>query len=300
MDAHDDEFELLSQNAEEAGLAWAGRPTVSRRTVDVGERELSALVWGAEPAQAVFLHGGAQNAHTWDTVALALGRPMLAVDLPGHGRSGWRPDGDYGVEGMADDIVEVARRLAPGATMLVGIGLGAQVALLATRRLPGAIERLVVIDSAPGARPTGGTVPDTDAGASVAAFTAQHAFASFDEMLDRALRFNTGRSERSLRRGILHNAHSLADGTWSWRWDPSQRHGRDFAFEATHEALTHFAGPVLLVRGGRSDIVTDETVSAFRARHANTELVTIDDAGHAVQGDRPVELALALDSFWGR
>jgi pimeloyl-ACP methyl ester carboxylesterase len=296
----DDEFGLLSENAEEAGLAWAGPPMVTRRTVDVGGRDVSTLAWRGEPAGAVFLHGGAQNAHTWDTVALALGRPMLAVDLPGHGRSGWRPDGDYGVEGMADDVVEVVRQLAPEATMLVGIGLGAPVALLATRQLSGGIKGLVMIDSAPGARPTGAAVRDTAAGTNVAAFTAQHAFASFDEMLDRAVRFNPGRSERSLRRGILHNAHERADGTWSWRWDPSQRHGRDFAFDATAEALTLFAGSVLLVRGGRSDIVTDETVSAFRARHANTELVTIDDAGHAVQGDRPVELALALDSFWGR
>jgi len=296
----DDEFELLNQNAEEAGLAWAGRPTVSRRTVDVGGREVSCLAWGDEPAQAVFLHGGAQNAHTWDTAALALGRPMLAVDLPGHGRSGWRPDGDYGIEGMANDIAEVVRGLVPRATILVGIGLGAPVALLATRQLSGAIERLVMIDSAPGIRPTGGAVRDTEAGANVAAFTAQHAFPSFDEMLNHALRFNTGRTESSLRRGILHNARPLADGTWTWRWDPRQRDGRDFAFEATDEALTHFAGPVLLVRGGRSDIVTDATVTAFRARHANTELVTIDDAGHAVQGDRPVELALALDSFWDR
>ena len=38
---------------------------------------------------SVLLHGGGQNAHTWDTVALALDRPLLAVDLPGHGHSDW-------------------------------------------------------------------------------------------------------------------------------------------------------------------------------------------------------------------
>ena len=224
----DDEFGLLSENAEEAGLAWAGPPMVTRRTVDVGGRDVSALAWGDEPARAVFLHGGAQNAHTWDTVALALGRPMLAVDLPGHGRSGWRPDGDYGVEGMADDVVEVVCRLAPEATMLVGIGLGAPVALLATRRLPSPIERLVVIDSAPGTHPTDGAVRDTDAGTNVAAFTAEHAFASFDEMLDRAQRFNPGRSERSLRRGILHNAHE--------RWPTA--HGAGGGIRASDTAAT--------------------------------------------------------------
>ena len=58
-------------------------------------RRLSALVWGEGPPELVLLHGGAQNAHTWDTVALALERPLLAIDLPGHGHSDWRDDHAY-------------------------------------------------------------------------------------------------------------------------------------------------------------------------------------------------------------
>ncbi len=61
-----------------------------RESVEVdGGRKVSALVWGSEPPEMVFLHGGGQNAHTWDTVALALGVPLVAVDLPGHGHSDW-------------------------------------------------------------------------------------------------------------------------------------------------------------------------------------------------------------------
>ncbi len=56
---------------------------------------LSALRWGTAEPELVFLHGGAQNAHTWDTVALALNRPLLAIDLPGHGHSDWRSDHSY-------------------------------------------------------------------------------------------------------------------------------------------------------------------------------------------------------------
>src|SRR5450631_240275 len=98
-----DEFALLKDNAEEAELPWLVTTEVTRRFVDVGGgRRVSGLRWGTGPVEAVFLHGGAQNAHTWDTVALALDRPLLALDLPGHGHSGWRDDGDYGVAVMAD------------------------------------------------------------------------------------------------------------------------------------------------------------------------------------------------------
>jgi pimeloyl-ACP methyl ester carboxylesterase len=65
-------------------------------------------------------------------------------------------------------------------------------------------------------------------------------------------------------------------------------------------ALTRFSGPVLVVRGARSDVVTDDVMAAFTARHPATEAVTVDGAGHAVQGDRPVELARVLASFWDR
>ena len=64
------------------------------------------------------LHGGAQNAHTWDTVALALDRPLVAIDLPGHGHSdgpGDRPDGQLDVEGNAADVAAAIRALAPRA-----------------------------------------------------------------------------------------------------------------------------------------------------------------------------------------
>ncbi len=83
-----DEFGLFHENAEEYGLPYDGPPEVRREFVEVAPgRRVSALVWGHEPAELVLVHGGAQNAHTWDTVAMALGRPLVAVDLPGHGHS---------------------------------------------------------------------------------------------------------------------------------------------------------------------------------------------------------------------
>ncbi|MEY2477980.1 MAG: hypothetical protein QOG87_3295, partial [Actinomycetota bacterium] len=66
-----DEFAYFRENAEEYGLPYPGPPTVRREFVDLGDaRRLSALVWGNTDPQLVFLHGGAQNAHTWDTVAM--------------------------------------------------------------------------------------------------------------------------------------------------------------------------------------------------------------------------------------
>lgn len=294
-----DEFALLGDNASEAGLPPPAGVVVQRRSVEVGAgRRVSALVWGSEAPELVFLHGGAQNAHTWDTVALAMSRPLIAIDLPGHGHSDWRDDGDYGVVSMADDVAVAVRSLAPGAPTLVGMGLGSPVALLTAARLPAAVKRLVMIDSASGARSPGAGARHSMAAATVGEFTSgPRQFASFDEILERTVRYNDSRSKRSLERGVRHNARQMPDGTWSWRWDPDQKGERNFAFDDLEMALAGFSGPVLLVRGGRSDVVTDEAIAAFCHKHPETRTVTIDGAGHGVQGDRPIELAEHLLAF---
>ena len=84
-----DEFALFHENCYEYGLLFPdGGPVVSQVRVVLDDgRVISALKWGVATPELVLLHDGAQNAHTWHTVALALGRPLLAIDLPSHGNS---------------------------------------------------------------------------------------------------------------------------------------------------------------------------------------------------------------------
>ena len=120
--SHYDEFGLFHENIAEFGLDVA-IPTVVRGDVELDAgRSISALTWG-EPgaAEVVFVHGGAQNAHTWDTVALALGRPALAVDLPGHGHSSWRSDGAYSPANLADAKAIAAQLREGGEAGLPGL-----------------------------------------------------------------------------------------------------------------------------------------------------------------------------------
>ena len=104
-----DEFSYFHENAEEFGLPYDGPPTVRRESVEVGDRAAgSARSCGARaPPELVLVHGGAQNAHTWDTVAMALGRPLVAIDLPGHGHS------DGGISGSLQRAGERHRRGHP-------------------------------------------------------------------------------------------------------------------------------------------------------------------------------------------
>src|SRR5882757_556734 len=125
-----DEFGFFAENAAEFGLPYDGPPVVRRESVEVRPGcRLSALVWGSGPPEIVLLHGGGQNAHTWDTVALALDRPLVAVDLPGHGHSDWRADHDYRPAALAADLALALAVVAPTATLVAGMSLGGLAAL---------------------------------------------------------------------------------------------------------------------------------------------------------------------------
>jgi pimeloyl-ACP methyl ester carboxylesterase len=292
-----DEFSYFQDNASEYGIAYDGPPTVRREFVEVAPgRRLSALVWGEGAPELVLLHGGAQNAHTWDTVALALDRPLVAIDLPGHGHSDGGISGSLNVAANADDIAVAVKALAPTPIPVVGMSLGGMTALALTDLHPELVEKLVLVDVTPG-------VDGVKAQQIVAFIDGPETFPSFEELLARTIEFNPTRTESSLRRGILHNAVQQDDGTWVWRY----RRFREEGEVGTHpdftdrwEAVSRVSVPLMLVRGMRPQSVVDDADEAeLVRRQPDARIEHVEEAGHSVQGDTPVELAELLDDFIG-
>ena len=298
-----DEFGLFHENAEEYGLAYSGPPSVRRVVVDVAPgRRLSALVWGDAEPELVLVHGGAQNAHTWDTVALALGRPLVAIDLPGHGHSDGPGEID-GPEGNGRDLAVAIRALAPQARAVVGMSLGGLSTIALARHAPELVRKVLLVDIVPGT----GDPADADRGRHITDFTSgPRSFASFDELLERTMKFNPTRSRSSLRRGILHNAEQQEDGTWVWRWarhrspDAESRSQGERASgpDELWSAVEGITVPVLLARGMRPDsVVSDLGEAELVRRLPAARVVHFPEAGHSLQGDTPLELAALIDEY---
>ena len=306
---HYDELGLFHENAEEYGLPFDGPPVVRRESVVVDPasgRRLSALVWGTDAPEIVLIHGGAQNAHTWDTVALALDRPLVAVDLPGHGHSDHRDDGPFGPRENAADVEVAVRALAPDAAMVVGMSLGGLTSIALAGRAPDLVRALVLVDVTPGV--------DKERAAPIAQFVSgPESFESFDEILERTIEFNPTRSVQSLRRGVLHNAVQRDDGRWIWRYQrprvmelalredgaPSRPDDPPVPdFTTLWDDLEGVRVPVLLAHGTTGgSVVTAEHVEEFRRRQPTGRVVAVEGAGHSLQGDTPLELAALLEDF---
>jgi len=293
-----DEFSMFNENISEYALTVSPMPVVARVNTTLSDgRVLSALKWGTGDPRLVLVHGSGQNAHTWDTVALALNIPLIAVDLPGHGHSSWREDATYSPQGMAQDIAQVIEAHASHAVAVVGMSLGGLTCLALAHARPDLVPHLVLVDITPG-------VTSKKAKAVLDFINGPQSFASFDELFTRTKEHNPTRSESSLRRGILHNAKQIEDGSWQWRYD--RRGQTETAGSAPgHEAprspmwdmITSWNKPLLMVRGGVSPVVDDEDIAELRKRCLQAEVVVVDGAGHSVQGDRPVELANLLRRF---
>lgn len=301
-----DEFGLFHENAAEFGLPFDAPPVVRRESVEVrpGHR-LSALVWGDREPELVLLHGGGQNAHTWDTVAMALGRPLVAIDLPGHGHSDGSIRGALSLDDVASDVATVVRTLAPNAAAVVGMSLGGLTTMALSHVAPDLVRRVVLVDVLPSR--------DEAATAVIGKFiNGPASFQDFDDLLARTIEFNPTRSVSSLRRGILHNALQQEDGSWVWRHArtrddaPLIEPGDDGAdgddpaarTEAQWLRIEQLTVPLLLVRGMEpSSILRDEHEAELRRRVPSAEVAHVDGAGHSVQGDRPIELAALIDGF---
>jgi pimeloyl-ACP methyl ester carboxylesterase len=298
-----DEMSMFQDNAAEFGSPYDGPPTVRRTSVEVEPgRQLSALVWGDRDPEVVFLHGGAQNAHTWDTVALALPHPLVAIDLPGHGHSDGGRNGSLDVRANAADIATAVRVLAPSSKAVVGMSLGGMTALALADVAPDLVRKLVLVDVTPG-------VDGQKASAIVAFINGPESFPSFDEILARTIEFNPSRTEASLRRGILHNAVQQDDGSWVWRYqrfrsaEPHTEAG-DAAriehpeFGTLWDSVSNLQVPLMLVRGMTAQSVVDDADEAeLLRRQPGARIEHVEDAGHSVQGDKPVELAELIADF---
>jgi len=292
-----DEFQFLQGHAEWAGLPWRGRPQVARESVEVDGRPVSLVRWGRGEPELVLLHGAGQNAHTWDTFAMAVGRPSVAIDLPGHGRSGWRDDRDYSPATNATAIAPVIDEVAPAAAAIVGMSLGGLTTLRISGLRPDLVRAAVIVDITPGVRradDNGTPRPPVP----MQLMRGPRSFESFEAILHATHETMPHRTPESLIPGLRHNAQRFDDGSWGWRYDELWREG-DSPRDSTHiwDDVEAFKAPAMFVKGAASPVMTDEAIEELRRRLPAARIEVVDGAGHAVQNDKPLQLASLVEDF---
>ena len=102
---------LLEKLAAARGISFRPELLPRRSNERLSRVALSALHWSGRGVPLLLLHGGALSAHTWDLVCMALGddAECVALDLPGHGHSGWLDS--YSIDSIVSDVGQFVDRL---------------------------------------------------------------------------------------------------------------------------------------------------------------------------------------------
>ena len=91
-----------------------------------------------------------------------------------------------------------------------------------------------------------------------------------------------------------------ADGMYKWHWDPNYRNvhrHNDQSRIRLESAAKNLQLPTLLVRGGLSDVLSEEGAQAFLQICPSASYVNVKGAGHMVAGDRNDIFADAVIEF---
>ncbi|MBW8761610.1 MAG: alpha/beta hydrolase [Microbacterium sp.] len=293
------EFSYLPAQAEVLGVPL---PRVERLSLELPDgRTLSALRFGTESPQVTLLHGAGLNAHTWDTTALALQRPLLAIDLAGHGDSSWRGDADYTARPLAADVALALDAWTTHPQVVVGQSLGGLTAAALAASRPDLVSEIIVVDITPGIDVTAGPA------ALRAFYEGPTDFATREELVDKAISLGFGGTRPETERGVFLNTRVRPDGRIEWKHHfahlaaqalAAHDAGSAAAPSVLHETgwadLAEVSAPITLVRA-TGGFVSEADADEFLRRVPAARAITVN-ATHNVQETAPAELAALVSA----
>jgi pimeloyl-ACP methyl ester carboxylesterase len=254
---------------------------------------------GSGARKLVFFHGLMGRGRNFGAIARSVGDEFtsMLVDMPNHGESAWTETFSY--VDMADALAEVVRgefanadgQLEPVA--LVGHSMGGKAAMVLALRHPELIERLAVVDIAPGA-----------SGSSPGGF--EHLLTSMAAVdLSRVTRRSDADAQlleripdTTIRQFLLQNLRPAGGGSYAWQPNLAMlTDALDEILGWPQFAAPPYTGPVVWIAGENSNYIRAEDDAPMRALFPRVRKATIRDSGHWVHSEQPERFLATLRYF---
>ncbi len=274
--------------------------------------KIVADFYGSSGKPVLLLHGGGQTRHAWGGAARALARSgylAVTIDQRGHGDSDWSHLAHYKYAHFAQDLTIISDQLAErtgNRPVIITASYAGLSTLLAVGRYRAAhgrdlVSALVIVDMS--------LTQDPEGTAKIRGFlrASPNGFATLDEAADAVAAYMPHRPRPSNTKGLQKNLRLHADGRWRWHWDPlfmdgpdaidTDRDAIDAELRATSASL-HF--PVMLVRGGSSELIMEDHARDFLNLATHAEYVDVAGARHMLVGDANDQFTTCVVEFLGR
>jgi esterase len=275
-----------------AGFSSAQSPGSVDRFITVNGIRLHYLDWGNETKPPfIMLHGISRIAHQFDHLAPRFKNDyhVIAIDMRGHGDSGWSPEGAYLVQDYVKDIEAFVEQLNLRGLTLLGNSTGGRVVQVYAGLHPDRVSRLISEDVGP---------ERTNEIAS--AFTRQveqeaNGWASEDELLAFLKKGNSKTPEEILRNYAHFASKRREDGRIVWKRDPNLAKG--FVPTELWQYVSKITTPTIYIVGGASRIVPPETQQKLKETLPDVQVVVMPGLGHYPDQESTEEFVKIVQAF---
>ncbi len=226
----------------------------------------------------VILHGLFGFSDNWQTQAKKFAEyyRVVLVDLRNHGHSPWSEDFSYAL--MVEDLAELFKKLGLKQVLLLGHSMGGKVAMHFAQKNPSLVSKLIVVDMGVKSYP----------------LHHQHILEAFNNIDLTSL---SARSEaeailkqfidsEGVRQFLLKNLYWKEKGKLSWRVNfPVLEAAMPEILRAL--PFVEVFVPTLFIRGNLSNYILDEDIPSLETYFPDTQITTIQNAGHWVHAEAP-------------
>lgn len=292
-----DEFASLLESARELGIPHSSDVRYRSWNTVLRHQRFHFLEWGDPSSPAVLLlHGGNQSAHSWDLVSLHLSDRfhVLALDQRGHGDSEWSRGAHYSVADMAEDAEAFLLDRAIERPIVIGHSMGGLVTLTLASRRRELLRAITVVDVGPEISERGTHM--------IREFVERNVeFDDLEQFLDRVEKYDPYRSRAHIERTLKYNLLRRADGRYVSKNDRrrylAQGDRARLPGAPSLEELSRLDLPVLVVRGGESNVLDADAAERFAAALPKGRLVTVPRCGHNVHSQNTPGFLAAITPF---
>lgn len=228
----------------------------------------------------LILHGFLGMSDNWKTLGnqyAATGFEVHLIDQRNHGKSFWSTDFDYAV--MAQDLKAYIARYKLTDIHLLGHSMGGKTAMKFTCSYPGIVKKLIIADIAPKYYPPHHkTILDA---LNTLDFSNIQSRGAADEQLAQHLK------DMGVRQFLLKNLFWKEKGVLAFRFNLPVLRNKMEQIGENIERTDTFAGATLFLSGSKSDYITAADKNGIRHHFPNSEIQTIDNAGHWLHAENP-------------
>ena len=280
--------------------------------IDALGMRLHYLDWGNRGAPPlVLVHGTRDHAHSWDFIAPKLRDRyhILAVDLRGHGMSGWNISSSYMLDDFLQDLYEFIEIMDATGCTIMAHSFGGQIAHMYAGIYPKKVSKLITIE---GLGPPKSMIMNMSGKMSgiglqkirISETRRMHGrepkgYPTLEDAADRMRKSDPWVSDERLVQLARHATALNHDGTYRWRFDGMQK----ARFVWTHdwgmfeECLKATTCPTLMIAGEKSGVNLSKELRERGELVKGVRWETVPDAGHNVHVDNPEGLLAVVEDF---